>query len=187
MTAVAAVGALLSPLWAAEPDRASGLLLLIGVAAEFVQSFRRKTAAAQRADWASAGFTLLLALVLLNTAWLAVSALTRTGSVIGTPYYLAPEQIQDARAATPSSDQYALGVILYECLSGRRPFDGESLFSVFNAIVTERPQPLASRRNDLPPGLDRVVDRAMAPDAARRYPSVRALGRIARRVAQPWR
>ena len=76
MTAVAADGALLSPLWAAEPDRASGLLLLIGVAAEFVQSFRRKTAAAQRADWASAGFTLLLALVLLNTAWLAVSALT---------------------------------------------------------------------------------------------------------------
>src|SRR4029077_4506166 len=61
---------------------------------------------------------------------LAANALTRTGSVIGTPYYLAPEQIQDARAATPSSDQYALGVILYECLAGRRPFEGDSLFAV---------------------------------------------------------
>ena len=73
----------------------------------------------------------------------AGGGLTRTGSVMGTPYYLAPEQIQDARSAGASSDQYALGVILYECLAGRRPFEGESLFSVFNAIVSERPVPLA--------------------------------------------
>jgi serine/threonine-protein kinase len=116
---------------------------------------------------------------------LTASALTRTGSVIGTPYYLAPEQIQDARAATPSSDQYALGVILYECLSGRRPFEGESLFSVFNAIINERPEPLVSRRPDLPPGLERVVDRAMSAESAKRYPSVRALGRALLPFASP--
>jgi serine/threonine-protein kinase len=108
---------------------------------------------------------------------LAAGALTRTGSVIGTPYYLAPEQIQDARAATPSSDQYALGVILYECLAGRRPFGGDSLFSVFNAIVTERPTPLAAVRSDLPAGLDGVVERAMNAQGAARFPDVRALGR----------
>ena len=71
----AGVAAFVTPLWAAEPDRASGLLLLLGVGAELVYSFRRKTSAAQRSAWASAGLTLLLALVLLNTSWLAVTAL----------------------------------------------------------------------------------------------------------------
>lgn len=65
----------LSPLWAGEPDRACGFLLVGGVVAELVYSFRCRTAAAQRAVWASAGLTLLLALVLLNTEWLAVTAL----------------------------------------------------------------------------------------------------------------
>ena len=54
-----------------------------------------------------------------------------SGLVFGTPYYLSPEQIADHRAASPASDQWALGVILYECLTGARPFDGESLDEVF--------------------------------------------------------
>jgi 3',5'-cyclic AMP phosphodiesterase CpdA len=74
-TALLSAAAFLTPLWAAEPDRVSGLLLLGAVGAELVQSFRRKTARAQQRSWASAGYTLLLALVLLNTPWLAVSAL----------------------------------------------------------------------------------------------------------------
>jgi len=74
LTALLALIALTTPVWAAEPDRASGLLLLGGVATELVHSFRRKAAADQRAAWASAGLTLLLALVLLNTAWLAATA-----------------------------------------------------------------------------------------------------------------
>ena len=74
LTGLLAIIALTTPVWAAEPDRASGLLLLGGVAVELVHSFRRKAAADQHAAWASAGFTLLLALVLLNTAWLAATA-----------------------------------------------------------------------------------------------------------------
>jgi hypothetical protein len=74
-TALLAAAAFLAPLWAPEPDRAAGLLLLGGVGAELVQSFRRRTAAAQQSGWASAGYTLLLALVLLGTSWLAVTAL----------------------------------------------------------------------------------------------------------------
>ena len=74
-TALLAIAVLLSPLWAAEPDRASGLILLGGVVTEVVDSFRRRTFASQRSAWASAGLTLLLALVLLNTAWVAATAL----------------------------------------------------------------------------------------------------------------
>jgi 3',5'-cyclic AMP phosphodiesterase CpdA len=73
-TALLAVIALTTPIWAPEPDRAAGVLLLAGVAMELVHSFRLKAAADQSSAWASAGFTLLLALVLLNTAWLAATA-----------------------------------------------------------------------------------------------------------------
>jgi 3',5'-cyclic AMP phosphodiesterase CpdA len=74
-TGLLAVAALLTPLWAPEPDRASGLLLLGGVGAELTNSFRARTPAAVQSGWASAGYTLLLALVLLNTTWLAITAL----------------------------------------------------------------------------------------------------------------
>ena len=73
-TGLLALIAFATPVWAPEPDRAAGLILLAGVAVELVHSFRRKAAADQQSVWASAGFTLLLALVLLNTAWLAATA-----------------------------------------------------------------------------------------------------------------
>jgi hypothetical protein len=73
--AVSAAAAFLVPLWAPEPDRAAGFLLLGGVAAELVQSFRHRTAASQRTAWVSAAYTLLLALVVLNAPWLAATAL----------------------------------------------------------------------------------------------------------------
>jgi 3',5'-cyclic AMP phosphodiesterase CpdA len=74
-TVLLAAAAFLTPLWAPEPDRAAGLLLIGGVGAELIQSFRRRAAAAQHSAWASASYTLLLAIVLLSTAWLAVTAL----------------------------------------------------------------------------------------------------------------
>jgi hypothetical protein len=74
-TVLLSIAAFLTPFWAAEPDRATGLLLIGGVGAELIQSFRRRAAAAQHSAWASAGYTLLLAIVLLSTAWLAVTAL----------------------------------------------------------------------------------------------------------------
>ena len=74
-TALLAVAAALGPLWAGEPERAAAFCLLGGAAAEIVQGFRRRSSAAQRSVWTSAGYTLLLALLLLNAAWLATTAL----------------------------------------------------------------------------------------------------------------
>ncbi len=112
----------------------------------------------------------------------AASSLTSTGSVIGTPHYLAPEQIKDARAA---SDQYAIGVIFYKCLTNENPFEGESIFAVLQAIVTQMPVPLRERRGDLPDGFDRIVERAMNPLPWERFGSVRELGRVLLPYASP--
>ena len=103
--------------------------------------------------------------------------LTGTGAMIGTPFYLAPEQIMDNRSAGPASDQYSLGVILYECLTGSRPFDAENLFVVFQAIVAGTPQRPRERRPDLPADLEAVVMRAMNLNPMARFDSVEALGR----------
>jgi serine/threonine protein kinase len=115
----------------------------------------------------------------------AASSLTSTGSVIGTPHYLAPEQIKDARTASAASDQYALGVIFYKCLAGENPFEGESIFAVLQAIVTQTPVPLQERRADLPEGFVRIVERAMNPLPWERFGSVRELGRVLLPYASP--
>ena len=115
----------------------------------------------------------------------ASSSLTNTGSVIGTPHYLAPEQIRDARSASAASDQYSLGVIFYRCLSNVSPFEGDSIFAVLQAIVMDKPMSLHERRPALPEGLVRVVERAMNPLPWERFASVRDLGRALLPFASP--
>ena len=102
--------------------------------------------------------------------------LTGTGAMIGTPFYLAPEQIMDTRSAGPQSDQYALGVIMYECLTGSRPFEAENLFVVFQAIVAGKPVPPRDRRPDISLPLQQIVLRAMNVDPKARFSSTKALG-----------
>jgi serine/threonine protein kinase len=97
--------------------------------------------------------------------------------VFGTPYYLSPEQVADHRAAGPASDQYALGVILYECLTGQPPFRGDTVDEVFGAIVAGNPPPPSAGRPDVPAALDAVVLRALSRDPKARFNWVAALRR----------
>jgi serine/threonine-protein kinase len=106
----------------------------------------------------------------------ASTPLTATGAIVGTPSYLAPEQVL-GMPASPRSDVYALGVVAYECLAGRRPFDGENPFEIAMKRVREAPPPLG---DDLPPGVVAVVDRALAADPDQRWASAADLAAAAR-------
>ena len=93
-------------------------------------------------------------------------------TVFGTPYYLAPEQVADHEAAGPASDQYALGVILYECLTGQPPYRGDNVDAVFRAIAAGNPAPPIALRPEIPQEMNAVVLRALSPDPKARYLSV---------------
>ncbi|MGR6966750.1 serine/threonine-protein kinase [Geodermatophilus sp. URMC 61] len=100
-------------------------------------------------------------------AWSADSVpLTRTGQVIGTPQYLAPE-VAEGRHATPASDVYALGLVGYECLTGHPAFDGENAVTIALKQVRDDPEPLP---DDLPGGVRKLIRRALAKDPADRMP-----------------
>ena len=107
---------------------------------------------------------------------LEVSAdLTGTGQLIGTPAYLAPEQLS-GDPASPLSDLYALGVVLYEGLAGRKPFEGDNAMVTARAVAAGDHLPLGTLRPDLDDALVRAVERAMDPDPSARFPSAAAMG-----------
>jgi eukaryotic-like serine/threonine-protein kinase len=93
--------------------------------------------------------------------------------VFGTPYYLAPEQIGDHQTAGPASDQYALGVILYECLTGKPPFRGNNVEEIFAAIKAGNPP--STRSPYVPREMDAIVQRALSVDPKARFGSVAEL------------
>ena len=108
---------------------------------------------------------------------------TPTGAVLGTPHYIAPEVVASGGAAAgPAADVYALGVILYECLTGRPPFDGRTAWELMRRVVDDEPVPPGRRRPGLPRGLDAVCLTALAKDPTRRYPSAAALAADLKRV-----
>jgi serine/threonine protein kinase len=96
------------------------------------------------------------------------SDITATGSVMGTAQYLSPEQAQ-GKPTTPRSDIYSIGVILYEALTGRVPFEGDSAVAVALKQVSEAPRRPSAINPDVPPALDAVVMRALAKDPDARF------------------
>ena len=112
-------------------------------------------------------------------------ALTGTGASMGTPYYIAPEQIRSAAGVDARSDQYALGAILYECMTGRRAHQGETIYEVIRSVGEGSFPPPRAVRPDLPVEVEQVILRAMRLDPAGRFPSVRALGRALLPFASP--
>jgi len=105
----------------------------------------------------------------------AQSNVTRAGMVIGTPAYMAPEQLAGSRSPDPRVDVYALGVVMYEALAGRCPFRADGTFALIAQIATSTPPPLASLAPETPPLLLGIVERAMHRDPDRRFPSVAAM------------
>ena len=99
-----------------------------------------------------------------------VSEITQTGSVLGTAQYLSPEQAQGL-PVTAASDIYSIGVLLYEALTGRVPFEAESPVSVALKQVSERPQPPSQLNPAVSRALDAVVLKALAKDPANRFAS----------------
>jgi serine/threonine-protein kinase len=103
-------------------------------------------------------------------------ALTGTMTVLGTAAYMSPEQARGARQVTHLSDQYALGLILYEMLTGTRGHPGDNPFEILFNISNLAIVPLRDLRPDCPPDLERVVRRMLSPEPENRYPSLLEVG-----------
>ncbi len=110
--------------------------------------------------------------------------LTAVGATIGTPRYMAPEQILSARDAIPAVDVYALGVCAYEALAGASPFDAADQAQLLGAILHGRRVPLRVRRPELPAAVEAVLDKAMSAKAAARHMSAVELAAALYRAAR---
>jgi serine/threonine-protein kinase len=97
--------------------------------------------------------------------------LTITGSTVGTPTYMSPEQCRAREETTGASDQYALGVMAYEMICGRPPFVTDSLYEMLQAHIAEPPRPLLELRPDCPPAVADAVMRMLAKRPEQRWPT----------------
>ncbi len=104
------------------------------------------------------------------------STLTEVGLAVGTPAYMSPEQLL-AEAVDARSDLYAVGVVLFECLTGTLPFDAQSPVSLIAKLLNEEPQPPAVLNRDIPPALSSLVMTLLAKKPDDRVPSAQELGR----------
>jgi len=111
------------------------------------------------------------------------SHLTQVGGAVGTPKYMSPEQAKGQRGDS-RSDVFSAGVVLYELLTGKLPFDGDNQFVIIHQIVSSDPVPPSSLNPEVPPGMDAVMARALAKDPGERYASAREFALALRGVAQ---
>src|SRR5436190_21693465 len=111
------------------------------------------------------------------------SQMTETGSIVGTAQYLSPEQARGGEI-DPRSDLYSLGVVLYELLTGKTPFDGETPVEIAMKHLSTPPKPPSKLRSDIPPELDLVVMRALAKNPDDRYQTAEEMEADLERVAR---
>jgi serine/threonine-protein kinase len=103
------------------------------------------------------------------------SSLTRTGSTVGTPFYMSLEQLRNSSAVDQRADIYALGVVLYESLSGRKPFQAETIGDLVYALCSGPPTHLSRLRPDLPPAACDVIMRALSSTRDQRHATMAEL------------
>ena len=111
--------------------------------------------------------------------------LTITKGSIGSPHYMSPEQLRNARAVDARSDVWSLGVTLYRALTGELPFGGESVATLLAAVVSEEPRRLREERPDLPPEVDAIVSRCLQKNAEDRFASAQELADALAPFAMP--
>ena len=112
--------------------------------------------------------------------------ITKEGMMIGTVHYMAPEQIR-GQALDGRTDIFAAGCILYELLSGGRPFLGDSATSILYNIVNETPAPIVKKNGDLPQEIQDVLDRAMAKRPEDRFPTAGEMARELEKIVTVFR
>jgi serine/threonine-protein kinase len=104
-----------------------------------------------------------------------ISSSTKTGSLMGTPYYMSPEQARGLKGLDARSDNWSLGVIAYEALTGVRPFNGEAVGDLLVKICTVDPSPPTSLQPSLPPSIDAWMKKALDRDPEGRFQDVREM------------
>jgi serine/threonine-protein kinase len=115
--------------------------------------------------------------------------LTQPGIVMGSVHYMSPEQVKGSTELDRRSDIYSLGVVLYEAVTGRKPFDSKSQFEVFVAHVKQEPAPPSSLRAEIPPALDQIILTAMAKQPGSRFQTAaefrHSLGKLGGALGDP--
>ncbi len=104
----------------------------------------------------------------------ADARVTATQTVVGTPLYMSPEQVRSAKHVDARTDIWSLGIILYELLANRTPFEGSTTAAAV-AICVDSPPPLSTYRSDVPAGLEEAILKALQKEPAARFPNVKAL------------
>jgi predicted Ser/Thr protein kinase/tetratricopeptide (TPR) repeat protein len=113
-------------------------------------------------------------LVDFGVARMEMSTMTQSGTIVGTPSYMSPEQIQGIRVDA-RADIFSLGVIIYEMLTGKRPFEGDHITTIVYKIMNEEPTNIREMKRDLPEGFEHIIKKALAKDSNKRYQSCKEL------------
>jgi serine/threonine-protein kinase len=112
-------------------------------------------------------------------------SLTQSSVALGSPLYMSPEQVRNSKVVDSRTDIWSLGVVLFELLAKRLPFDGETIPSLAAAIASDAPLSLRSLRPDVEPKLEAIILRCLEKDPARRYQKISSLARDLAEFAEP--
>jgi tRNA A-37 threonylcarbamoyl transferase component Bud32 len=118
-----------------------------------------------------------------GVARVETSTLTQTGTAMGTPSYMSPEQVQGKKIDN-RSDIFSLGVVLYEMLAGKRPFEAESVTTIIYKIINEEPPDVTSIRKDVPAGYEHIIHKSLAKNPNDRYKSCHELATDLAQISQ---